>query len=209
MVAGELLSGVPHAYRTKVKLKKGTALAGRDELGDAVGDNRNAWAEETKEEAIDREEHGYVLVTLVSRLERTFCISPASKPLDGVMRLVHFGPEGSETVQKLMAAAYNGGKHVAMVDEEQGRKLVGYEAVDEVTVEVLEGDDPNDTVEGQWRRMCVDGLIVRVEEGGWMRVRKVPDGDEGLEVVVPGLEFDVPSSGPTNFWASAGRPLEF
>jgi hypothetical protein len=35
----------------------------------------------------------------------------------------------------------------------------------------------------KWRRCCVDGLIVGVEEGGWMEVQRLK-GDETLDVLV-------------------------
>jgi hypothetical protein len=47
--------------------------------------------------------------------------------------------------------------------------------VEGVRVEIKEGD-------GRWRRVCVDGVIVRVEEGGWVEVRR--GEGTGVEVVV-------------------------
>jgi len=32
---------------------------------------------------------------------------------------------------------------------------------------------------GRWRRVCVDGRIVRMEEGGWVEVRRVNARAEG------------------------------
>ena len=63
-----------------------------------------------------------------------------------------------------MQAAYREGEHIGMQD-------VGYEppaedgTLEEVTVTVNE-DDP------RWRKVCVDGTIVELEQGGWMRVRR-------------------------------------
>jgi hypothetical protein len=42
---------------------------------------------------------------------------------------------------------------------------VRYEDIEGLKVELLED-------EGRWRRVCVDGKIVRVEQGGWFDVRK-------------------------------------
>lgn len=104
------------------------------------------------------EEHMYVLATMVSNLEKMFCISPNSKPLDGSLALVQFAPMSGDEAMRIMGLAYQGGKHV---DD----KLVRYEEVDGLRIEFKEG-------EGRWRRVCVDGKIVRVEEGGWVEVRK-------------------------------------
>ena len=75
MVANELLNpdagkSLPHAYKAEVKVGSG------NEALEVVGDG----------------EHGYVLASLVSNLERTFTISPeSSKNLNGKLRLVRFG----------------------------------------------------------------------------------------------------------------------
>jgi diacylglycerol kinase family enzyme len=168
MVAKELLSpsdgGEPHAYWAKLVMRM----------------------KEGQEVVVDRQEHGYILLTLVSNLEKTFTISPASKPLDGKLRVVHFGPETREEVMRIMALAYQGGKHVA-------EEKVAYEEVRGMRIEFLErdGDEKsggNDDMEGRWRRVCIDGLIVRVEEGGWMEVSQVPQAERAVDIVVaPGI----------------------
>ncbi|KJZ79826.1 hypothetical protein HIM_00540 [Hirsutella minnesotensis 3608] len=113
-----------------------------------------------------RATHGYILVSMVSNLERAFSISPASRPLDGQLRLVHFGPVGGERTMDVMMKAYDGGKHVGMAWDDG--EAVRYQDVDEVAVELLE-EDP------RWRKFCVDGTIVEVPEGGSMTVGKVPN----------------------------------
>jgi hypothetical protein len=168
MVARELLSpsngSEPHAFRAKLILRT-------DEGG---------------EDVLDRQEHGYILLTLVSNLEKIFTISPASRPLDGKLRIVHFGPEKGEEVGRLMRLVYQGGKHV----EEEN---VAYEQVRGMRIEFLERDrneqsGEKDDMEGRWRRVCIDGLIVRVEEGGWMEVSEVPQEERVVDVVVaPGI----------------------
>jgi diacylglycerol kinase family enzyme len=132
----------PHTYRGKLAT-----------LGSGYGSGSEGEWKET-----DANEHLYVLATMVSHLEAPFCISPASKPLDGSLRLVYFGPVAGDEAMRLMGLAYQGGKHV---DEEKVR----YEAVEGVRVRFEEE-------EARWRRVCVDGKIVRVEEGGWVEVRK-------------------------------------
>ncbi|KAF1352526.1 ATP-NAD kinase-like domain-containing protein [Delphinella strobiligena] len=107
---------------------------------------------------LERAKHAYILATLVSNLEKTFTISPASKPLDGKLRLVHFGPSDGNEAMEIMVAAYNNGKHV-----EDPR--VGYEEIEGLRINFEEED-------GRWRRVCVDGKIVRVEKGGWVEVTK-------------------------------------
>ncbi|KAB5532545.1 diacylglycerol kinase catalytic domain-containing protein [Coniochaeta sp. 2T2.1] len=110
----------------------------------------------------------YVLAVMVSNLEKTFAISPHSKPLDGKMGLVTFGDVGGEKTMDVMKAAYDEGAHVGMRwTMEDGRvEEVGYEDVEEVRVVVKEEDV-------RWRKVCIDGTIVEVPAGnGWMRVRK-------------------------------------
>jgi diacylglycerol kinase family enzyme len=108
--------------------------------------------------ALPDDQHLYVLSTLVSNLELPFCISPATKPLDGSMHLVHFGPTSGDEAMRIMGLAYQGGKHV---DDD----MVRYEGIDGLRIELAEE-------EGRWRRVCVDGKIIRVEKGGWIEVRK-------------------------------------
>ncbi|PTB70691.1 hypothetical protein BBK36DRAFT_554 [Trichoderma citrinoviride] len=124
-------------------------------------------------EQFDGGEHAYVLVTPLSNLERTFTISPASKPLDGKLRLVHFGPVGGERTLDLMMKAYDGGKHVG-VEWDDGHKL-RYEEVDELRVTILEDDE-------RWRKVCIDGTIVDIPKGGELAVRK--EEKSGFKILV-------------------------
>lgn len=144
----------PHAYRARVLLD-----------GEVLGEG-------------DR--HGYVLATLVSNLEKTFTVSPDSRPLDGKMRVVSFGPMGGEAQMDVMKGAYEGGRHV-----ERGE--VGYREVGKMRVEMEEEGEGKGEGEGwRWRRCCVDGLIIGIEEGGWMEVGMVERGEEVVCVVVDG-----------------------
>ncbi|TVY21193.1 Sphingosine kinase 1 [Lachnellula arida] len=138
----------PHAYKANVALAKN----GKDEV-------------------VGTKEHGYVLASLVSNLEKAFMISPASKPLDGQLRVVNFGPLGGEKTMNVMKAAYADGAHVEMEE-------VGYDAAEGLRINFLE-----EGTEWKWRRCCIDGLIVGVEEGGWMEVQVVPRGAEAVLVV--------------------------
>ena len=144
IVAKELLSpsdgSESHRYRGKITLLK----------IDADG-------KETRH-ILEKREHMYVLATLVSNLERTFTISPHSKPLDGQLRLLHFGVMSSEEVMRILGLAFSGGGHV---EEENVR----YEDIEGLRIDFEEED-------ARWRRVCVDGKIVRVGERGWVEVRR-------------------------------------
>ena len=110
--------------------------------------------------SMQHDEHMYVLATLVSRLERGFTISPDSSPLDGCLRIVHFGPMPPEEAMRLMSKAYQGGLHV---DDE----AVTYTEIEGFRIDFRENDE-------RWRRVCIDGKIVAVEQGGWMEVHREP-----------------------------------
>lgn len=120
---------------------------------------------------VPRSEHFYVLVTLCSNLESAFRISPESVRGEEVLWMVHFavpeGIRGAEEVMRIMGAAYAGGKHVE--DES-----VGYEKARAVAVEIGEGEE-------RWRRVCVDGRIVVLPEGGRVEVKVVKR--EGIRLV--------------------------
>lgn len=128
----------PHAYKARVSVLKS-----------------EVWT------PLDSEEHMYVLATMVSNLEKTFTISPASKPLDGSLHLVHFGPTSGDEAMRIMGLAYQGGKHV---DD----AAVTYEAIDGLRIQ-FEGREED----AKWRRICVDGKIVKVEKDGWVELRKL------------------------------------
>ncbi len=144
MAAKELLSpsdgSQPHRFKGTITLIQ------KDEKGKEV------------RTPLDRQEHMYILATLVSNLEQTFTISPSSRPLDGQLRLVHFGPLSGDEVMRIMKLAYQGGGHVK-------EDVVAYEDIDGLRIDF---DEPD----GRWRRVCVDGKIVRVGEGGWVEVRR-------------------------------------
>jgi hypothetical protein len=120
---------------------------------------------------------GYALITLVSNLEKTFTISPDARPLDGKLRLVGFGDVGGEKTLEVMKAAYNEGKHVGMKWKEgEKEERVGYEEVHEVKVVTNEEDE-------RWRKVCVDGTIVDIPKGGWLRVARV---EPRFDIVIDG-----------------------
>lgn len=144
MAAKELLApsdgSQPHSYKGKVTLFR------MDSEGQEF------------QTALESQEYMYLLATMVSNLEEKLTISPHSQPLDGRLRLLHFGPISSPEVMKILGLAFQGGGHV---DEE----AVGYEDIEGMRVDFDEPDN-------RWRRVCIDGKIVRVGEGGWVEVRK-------------------------------------
>ncbi|KAK8080710.1 Diacylglycerol kinase catalytic domain-containing protein [Apiospora hydei] len=158
MVAAELLKE-SHAYHARVE---------RSIL--PTSSDKGQEQQEQEPQPIDRPRHAYVLATLVSNLERTFTISPASRPLDGALCLVHFGPVGGERTMEIMTQAYNDGRHVGMTwtttpeNGEEKEEGVGYEQVGEVRVVTHEQD-------ARWRKVCVDGTIVELPPQGSMTVR--------------------------------------
>ncbi len=114
--------------------------------------------------------HSYVLATLVSHLEPGFHISPASQPLDGQLRLLRMGaPITAEAMEAVLGKAFTDGSHV---DD----PAVEYESVSRVRIDVEE-------VEERWRRVCVDGKIVVVPEGGWVEIQMNPVGESVLNIV--------------------------
>ncbi|GKT45652.1 uncharacterized protein ColSpa_05833 [Colletotrichum spaethianum] len=145
MVAQELLKE-SHAYAAKVEVRGPDGVT----------------------RAVEREKFAYALAALVSNLEKTFTISPGSGPLQGRLKLVHFGAVGGEKTMEIMMAAYKQGSHVGMrwTDAEGKEDYLGYEDAEEVRVTTGESDP-------RWRKVCIDGTIVEIPEGGWMAVSKL------------------------------------
>jgi diacylglycerol kinase family enzyme len=155
MAAQELLAprdgSAPHRYRGRVLIRRG-ASGGFREF-----------------EPLEPREHMYVLVTMISNLEEHFCISPASKPLDGQLRLVRIAAASAGKLMQVLESAYQEGKHVE-------DKSVQYEAVEGLRIDVEDDDE-------RWRQVCIDGKIVAVEQGGWVEVRK--ESRTGVRLVMP------------------------
>ncbi|KUI53745.1 Sphingosine kinase 1 [Cytospora mali] len=137
----------------------------------------SATVETSSSSRLDTTRFNYILATMVSNLEKTFTISPHSKPLDGQLRLVYFGDVSGGRTMEIMMAAYDNGSHVGMkwTTEGGGEDGVGYEAVEEVKVTTLEED-------ARWRKVCIDGTIVEIPQGGSMTVKKSPEAK--LQVLV-------------------------
>ncbi|MCJ1288231.1 hypothetical protein MMC26_007586 [Xylographa opegraphella] len=154
MAAKELLDpsdgSEPHLYSGRVTLYK------KNENGQEYTEH------------LDRTKHMYVLATLVSNLEEKLSISPNSKPLDGQLRLVHFGAHPSDEVMRILGLAFQGGKHVLEAS-------VGYDSIEGMRIELDEEDS-------HWRRICIDGKIIQVGKGGWVVIRKEMYGVVNLVV---------------------------
>ncbi|GAB7339139.1 hypothetical protein MBLNU457_5810t1 [Dothideomycetes sp. NU457] len=110
-------------------------------------------------DAIPRDTHSYVVATMVSQLEKGFMISPDSRKLDGQMRIVEMPPMSGEELMSIITGAYNGGTHVK-------DSRVGYKEIDGMLIEFDHDEDD------KWRRVCVDGKIILIEKGGWVKVEK-------------------------------------
>ncbi|OJI97715.1 hypothetical protein ASPVEDRAFT_184775 [Aspergillus versicolor CBS 583.65] len=110
------------------------------------------------EEILEHKKHMYVLVTLVSNLEKDFMISPESAALDGSLRILRFGPMEPQRAMALLSAAYRNGQHVQ--DDE-----VMYTEIEEFRIDFHEADK-------RWRRVCIDGRVIVAQDKGWMRVQK-------------------------------------
>ncbi|KAG6041375.1 hypothetical protein E4U41_004679 [Claviceps citrina] len=162
MVARRLLQE-SHAYRASVEVE--TAAAPSASASASASPTGATGEPRPRPDNGHETTHGYVLVSMVSNLERTFTISPQSRPLDGKLHLVRFGAVGPEKVMQAMTAAYDGGRHTALEWPDGDRVL--YEEVRAVRVLTQEE-------EARWRKFCVDGTIVEVERGGGMRVEPVP-----------------------------------
>jgi hypothetical protein len=151
VVAAELLRLSP-AYRARVEA--------------VTPDGRRIRAEPGAD--ADADTHSYVLATLVSNLERTFTMSPATRPLDGRLRLVRFGAVPGERAMDILMAAYRDGAHVEEPE-------VGYDEVARIEV-TMHDESP------RWRKVCVDGTIVEVPVGGEVVVER--GGASAFDVLV-------------------------
>ena len=191
IAARENLHPLPHLYNGRVTVQRQPDGPWEDLQQNLKDEDRGYW---------------YFLATLVARLEATFVINPEGRPLDGKLRLVHFAKlqhpteqssspaptptdersGAAQSVVQTMHAAYDGGKHVELPG-------VGYErdGVEAVKVEVHEGDYNPEAAgglnmegnKGRWRRVCIDGAIVEVEKGGWVEVRRIPEGMERVHII--------------------------
>jgi diacylglycerol kinase family enzyme len=118
--------------------------------------------------SVGKDDHFYVLATLCSNLEEKFRISPSSKVGENVLHVVYFErPESGRDVMSIMQGAYEGGKHVE-------NEAVRYQVAKGLKIEVAEEEE-------KWRRVCVDGGIVVLPEGGSVEVRM--NEAEGVKLV--------------------------
>jgi hypothetical protein len=107
-------------------------------------------------------EHTYLLISHVSHLEPTFPIAPTQSPLQDTVSVVQIGEMDGAGLMGVMKAVYDDSKHLEM---ESVRFADGVKEVDFI---IEEG-------EGRWRRICVDGDIIIVEQGGTVNVKVLAD----------------------------------
>lgn len=102
--------------------------------------------------------HTYLLISHVSHLEPTFNIAPRQSPLRDTVSVVQIGEMDGVGLMGVMKAVYDGSKHLEM---DAVRFLDGVRGAEFVVEEREE----------RWRRICVDGEIIVVEQGGRINVR--------------------------------------
>jgi len=145
MAATELLypsnGSNPHQYKGRVQYKTNS-------LGEWI--------------SADRSLHSYILVTLVSQLEKGFLISPASTEPDNMLRLVEIPDMSGDEIMSIMDAAYAHGQHTKM-------NGVGYHEITALKIHFQEEDE-------EWRRICVDGKIIEVGLDGTMTLEMEKQG---------------------------------
>jgi hypothetical protein len=97
-------------------------------------------------------EHTYLLVSHVSHLEPTFPIAPEQTPLLDTLSVIEIGPMTGEGLMGVMHAVYAGAKHTDMksVMFQRGVHKVRFTVDEEAT---------------KFRRICIDGEIIFVENG--------------------------------------------
>lgn len=110
------------------------------------------------------DEHTYLLISHVSHLEPTFQIAPRQSPLQSSLSVVQIGEMDGAGLMGVMKAVYDGSKHLEM------ESVRFFDGVKEVEFVVNEGEE-------RWRRICVDGEIIVIEQGGRINV-KVLEGQK-------------------------------
>jgi|SRR5579859_1152458 len=104
--------------------------------------------------------HTYLLISHVSHLEPTFQIAPRQSPLQSSVSVVQIGEMDGAGLMGVMKAVYDGSKHLEM------ESVKYFDRVREIEFVVGEGEE-------RWRRICVDGEIIVIEQGGRINVRVI------------------------------------
>ena len=92
---------------------------------------------------------------------------------------------GAKSVLQAMEAVYDQGKHVELPGvryEKDGVEGVRVQ-IDEDDY-VPEGEEAAERGKERWRRICIDGAIVELQKGGWVEIRRIPEGLEGVKLVL-------------------------
>lgn len=160
VAARENLTPAPHVFKGKVTF----------------------WGADGQEEQLNGEDHFYVLSTLVSNLEKTLTIAPDAprpRPLndtndDGAAFTVLTIASGTtpERTMDIMKLAYDNGSHVhepeVTIKRAKKVRIEFHEPDWEPSGD--EGDFNPAWGKGRFRRVCLDGATVEVEENGWVDV---------------------------------------
>ena len=182
VAARENLTPLPHLYNGRISVQQ---------------QPNGPWEDLQKELSEEHRGYWYFLATLVSRLEATFLINPLGEPLDGKLRVVHFArlpvpvsvameahTMGAKSVIQAMEAAYDQGRHVELPGVEYEK-----DGVEGVRIQVDEedyvpkGEGAAERGAERWRRICIDGAIVELQKGGWVEIRRILEGLEGVKLV--------------------------
>lgn len=182
VAARENLTPLPHLYNGRISVQRRQNGPWEDLQKELPEEDRGYW---------------YFLATLVSRLEATFLINPLGEPLDGKLRVVHFAklpaPAGAameahtvsaKSVIQAMDAAYDQGKHVGLLGVEyEGDGVEGIRVQVDEEDYVPEGEGAVERGKERWRRICIDGAIVELQKGGWVEIKRIPEGLQGVKIV--------------------------
>jgi len=91
---------------------------------------------------------------------------------------------GAKSVIQAMEAAYDQGRHVELPGVEYEK-----DGVEGVRIQVDEedyvpkGEGAAERGAERWRRICIDGAIVELQKGGWVEIRRILEGLEGVKLV--------------------------
>ena len=90
----------------------------------------------------------------------------------------------AKSVIQAMDAAYDQGKHVGLLGVEyEGDGVEGIRVQVDEEDYVPEGEGAVERGKERWRRICIDGAIVELQKGGWVEIKRIPEGLQGVKIV--------------------------
>lgn len=138
-------------------------------------------------------DHGYLLFSLVSNIERTYAISPSSKPpSDLTLHLVHTDYTDNARLGQMMMAPYTYGSHLKLGKDvqyysfayhdketeskylkvEPNTKLINNQPIETTPLSPLAAEIYPEETNEQYQRWCVDGALLKVPNGmGPIKIR--------------------------------------